>query len=284
MLTVSSLAICLPACFNILDDPMTPLANDTQYISPDCLDGLQRSGLQPLHLAGRTLLPIVQGGMGIGISGNRLAGSVAAVGGVGTLSAVDLRRHHPDLMDQTRELPPGEAAKDGINQANLEALGREIKAARERTGGKGLLAVNVMRAVAEYAACVTKALESGIDAVVVGAGLPLDLPDLAKDHPKAALIPILSDARGVQLLVKKSKRAELSHVVDFLMSRSLHQHCSDNFFPSPHPEVAANLPDGKRLFWIGWDFIYGNDLEQVKKEVGAAFTGEYLRTGGAGCS
>ncbi|HPW85260.1 MAG TPA: nitronate monooxygenase, partial [Rhodoferax sp.] len=185
---------------------MTPLANDTQYISPDCLDGLQRSGLQPLHLAGRTLLPIVQGGMGIGISGNRLAGSVAAVGGVGTLSAVDLRRHHPDLMDQTRELPPGEAAKDGINQANLEALGREIKAARERTGGKGLLAVNVMRAVAEYAACVTKALESGIDAVVVGAGLPLDLPDLAKDHPKAALIPILSDARGVQLLVKKWER------------------------------------------------------------------------------
>lgn len=206
MLTVSSLAICLPACFNILDDPMTPLANDTQYISPDCLDGLQRSGLQPLHLAGRTLLPIVQGGMGIGISGNRLAGSVAAVGGVGTLSAVDLRRHHPDLMDQTRELPPGEAAKDGINQANLEALGREIKAARERTGGKGLLAVNVMRAVAEYAACVTKALESGIDAVVVGAGLPLDLPDLAKDHPKPALIPILSDARGVQLLVKKWER------------------------------------------------------------------------------
>ena len=206
MLTVSSLAICLPACFNILDDLMTPLANDTQYISPDCLDGLQRSGLQPLHLAGRTLLPIVQGGMGIGISGNRLAGSVAAVGGVGTLSAVDLRRHHPDLMDQTRELPPGEAAKDGINQANLEALGREIKAARERTGGKGLLAVNVMRAVAEYAACVTKALESGIDAVVVGAGLPLDLPDLAKDHPKPALIPILSDARGVQLLVKKWER------------------------------------------------------------------------------
>jgi ABC-type Fe3+ transport system substrate-binding protein len=88
----------------------------------------------------------------------------------------------------------------------------------------------------------------------------------------------------VQLLVKKSKRAELSHVVDFLMSRSLHQHCSDNFFPSPHPEVAANLPEGKRLFWIGWDFIYGNDLGQVKKDVGAAFTTEYQRTGGGTCS
>ncbi|WP_294769249.1 nitronate monooxygenase family protein [uncultured Rhodoferax sp.] len=169
-------------------------------------DWLQRSGLGALRLAGRNLLPIVQGGMGIGISGNRLAGSVAALGGVGTLSSVDLRRHHPDLMEQTRDLAPGEAAKAGINAANLVAIDREIHAARERTGGRGLLAINVMRAVSEYAANVTRALEAGIDAVVVGAGLPLDLPDLAKDHPKAALIPILSDARGVQLLVKKWER------------------------------------------------------------------------------
>lgn len=69
--------------------------------------------------------------------------------------------------------------------------------------GRGLLAINVMRAVAEYAASVKKALEAGIDAVVVGAGLPLDLPDLASDHPDALLVPILSDARGVQLIVKK---------------------------------------------------------------------------------
>ncbi|MBM9616815.1 ABC transporter substrate-binding protein [Desulfobulbus rhabdoformis] len=84
----------------------------------------------------------------------------------------------------------------------------------------------------------------------------------------------------VQLLVKKEKREALSTVVDFLMSRSLHQHCSDNFFPSPHPEVVPNLPEGKKLFWIGWDFIYTNDLEQVKSEIGATFTKEYLRTGG----
>ena len=63
-----------------------------------------------------------------------------------------------------------------------------------------------MRAVSSYAASVKRALEDGIDAVVVGAGLPLDLPDLAQDHPRAALIPILSDARGVQLIVKKWER------------------------------------------------------------------------------
>lgn len=175
-------------------------------IPPSGAQWLQHSGLKPLQVGEHTLLPIVQGGMGIGISGHRLAGSVAALGGMGTLSGVDLRRHHPDLMDITRELEPGEAAKVGINQANLEAIDREIAAARKRSEGRGLLAINVMRAISDYAASVTRALEAGIDAVVVGAGLPLDLPDLAQDHPKAALIPILSDARGVQLLVKKWER------------------------------------------------------------------------------
>lgn len=167
---------------------------------------LARSGLRPLMLAGRSLLPIVQGGMGIGVSAHRLAGSVAALGGMGTLSSVDLRRHHPDLMAATGHLAAGDAAKTAINAANLEALRREIRAARELAQGFGLLAVNVMRAVGEYAASVSTALQEGIDAVVVGAGLPLDLPDLAQDHPKTALIPILSDARGVQLIVKKWER------------------------------------------------------------------------------
>ena len=72
----------------------------------------------------------------------------------------------------------------------------------------GLLAVNVMRALSDYAEAVTRSLECGIDAVVVGAGLPLDLPDLAKDFPQALLVPILSDARGVALVVKKWERKQ----------------------------------------------------------------------------
>ena len=164
------------------------------------------AALKALRLAGRELLPIVQGGMGVGVSAHRLAGSVAAENAVGTISSVDLRRHHPDLMERTGHLRVGEDAKKAINEANLEALGREIRAARTLSQGRGLLAVNVMRAVSEYAASVVTALQNGIDAVVVGAGLPLDLPDLAKDHPKAALIPILSDARGVSLVIKKWER------------------------------------------------------------------------------
>ena len=190
----------------------TPMTDPTAAATnaSDLMALLGAAGLTPLRLGGRTLLPIVQGGMGVGVSAHRLAGSVAALGAMGTISSVDLRRHHPDLMEQTRDLPAGaaatQAAKQAINAANLEALAREIHAARELAGGHGLLAINVMRAVSEYGPSVTRALECGIDAVVVGAGLPLDLPDLAQDHPKALLVPILSDARGVQLLLRKWER------------------------------------------------------------------------------
>ena len=167
---------------------------------------LSSGGLAPLRLGGRTLLPLVQGGMGVGISAHRLAGTVASLGGVGTISSVDLRRLHPDLMELTRQAGRGDACKEAVNRANLEALAREIAAARALAKGRGLLAINVMRAVGEYTPSVRKALECGIDAVVVGAGLPLDLPELAQDHPEALLVPILSDARGVALVVKKWER------------------------------------------------------------------------------
>jgi nitronate monooxygenase len=175
-------------------------------IPPDMQRLLAQCGLAPLRLAGRALLPIVQGGMGIGVSAHRLAGTVASLGGVGTISSVDLRRHHPDLMAKTTGLGFGPAAKAAIDAANLEALGREVRKARELANGYGLLAMNVMRAVSEYVAYVKRSLEAGIDAIVVGAGLPLDLPDLTSDHPKTAIIPILSDSRGVQLILRKWER------------------------------------------------------------------------------
>ena len=180
-------------------DPALP------HVDPQCAAWLRATGLGSFALGGRQLLPIVQGGIGIGASANRLAGSVAALGGMGTISLV-LRRHHPDLLERTRGLSPGIGARDVLNTTKLEALAREIAAARAGAGGRGLLAINVMRAFTAYAASVTLALQCGIDAVVVGAGLALDLPDLAPDHPAAVLIPIISDARRVQLLVCKWER------------------------------------------------------------------------------
>ena len=75
-------------------------------------------------------------------------------------------------------------ARARVDAANLEALDREIARARKLSGGRGLIAVNIMRAVSEYEHYVRQALACGIDAVVVGAGLPLDLPELARDYPE----------------------------------------------------------------------------------------------------
>lgn len=167
------------------------------------LNMTESAGLRPLRICGKTLLPIVQGGMGVGVSASGLASAVARLGGMGTISSVDLRRRHTDLMAQTAHLDKEPDARERINAANLHALDREIRTARQAARGQGWIAVNVMKALSAYAAYVQQALQSGADALVVGAGLPLDLPELAREHPHVALIPILSDARGVQLLVRK---------------------------------------------------------------------------------
>ena len=155
-----------------------------------------------LTIRDKDALPLVQGGMGVGVSAHRLAGAVAREGCVGTISSVDLRRHHPDLMRETGRSRDRQA----IERANLTALEREIRAAREIAGGHGVIAVNVMRAVSQYADYVRQSCASGADAIVVGAGLPFDLPELTADYPDVALIPILSEARAIGLVLKKWQR------------------------------------------------------------------------------
>lgn len=156
------------------------------------------TSLPSLTIRGRTLLPIVQGGMGVGISASRLAGTVASEGAMGTIASIDLRHHHPDLLEQCKLDP----SKETMESANQVALKREITRAKEISEGRGMVAVNVMRAVSSYEASVRTACESGADAIVMGAGLPLDLPDLTQGVD-IALIPILSDSRGIALVLKK---------------------------------------------------------------------------------
>ena len=160
----------------------------------------------PLALRGHTLLPIVQGGMGVGVSAHGLAGSVARAGAMGTIASIDLRHHHADLMEQAKHCRD----KDELNRLNLIALDREIRAALAIAAGKGLVAVNVMKAVDAHPAYVRQACASGAQAIVMGAGLPLDLPELTAGYPGVALIPILSDARGVAILLRKWARLKKS--------------------------------------------------------------------------
>lgn len=157
-----------------------------------------RTSFPPLTIRGRTLLPVVQGGMGVGISAHRLAGSVAREGAVGTIASIDLRHHHADLLARCRAQPD----RATLEAANLEALAREIRLAKTYSEGRGMIAVNVMKAVSAHADYVRVACDEGADAIVMGAGLPLDLPDLTQGHD-IALIPILSDSRGIALVLKK---------------------------------------------------------------------------------
>ena len=157
------------------------------------------SPLAMWRIRGRALLPIVQGGMGVGISAHKLAGTVAHLGALGTISSVDLRHHHPDLLEQAK----GCTDRVELDRINLIALDREIRMALKIAAGKGAVAVNVMKAVSEYPAYVRQSCESGAHAIVMGAGLPFDLPDLVKDFPDVALLPILSDVRGVSIVLKK---------------------------------------------------------------------------------
>jgi nitronate monooxygenase len=154
-----------------------------------------------LDLRQHRLLPIIQGGMGVGVSAHRLAGSVAREGAIGTIASVDLRRLHPDLMKKLRKCQDPRAHAD----ANLEALDREIHAARA-LAPDGFIAVNVMHAVNHYDEHVRQACASGANAIIMGAGLPFDLPDLTADYPEVALIPILSEERGVRAVLKKWMR------------------------------------------------------------------------------
>ncbi|MGV8991845.1 MAG: NAD(P)H-dependent flavin oxidoreductase [Thiobacillus sp.] len=159
---------------------------------------------QSFLLRGKTLLPIVQGGMGVGISAYRLAGTVARAGAMGTIASIDLRHHHADLSEQAKHCRD----KDELNRLNLIALDRQIKAALDLAAGNGLVAVNVMKAVTEHPALIRQACASGAQAIVMGAGLPLDLPEMTEDFPDVALIPILSDARGVAIVLKKWARKQ----------------------------------------------------------------------------
>jgi nitronate monooxygenase len=161
------------------------------------------SSLPLLKIRDHEVLPIIQGGMGVGVSAHRLAGAVAKEGAIGTIASVDLRRLHPDIMERLRKCHDTEAH----SAANVEALDREVRAARE-IAPDGFIAVNVMRALSNYADLVVQACKSGANAIIAGAGLPLDLPDLTAKFKNVSLIPILSEERGVRAVLKKWMRKD----------------------------------------------------------------------------
>lgn len=132
--------------------------------------------------------PIVQGGMGIGISLSNLAAAVANEGGIGVISAAGVGMDEPDF------------ATNYID-ANNRALAKFIRKAKDMT--KGIIGVNIMVAARNFEELAKTAMQEGIDVIFAGAGLPLNLPSIKKPEYKTKLIPIISSVRAIKVITKK---------------------------------------------------------------------------------
>ncbi len=147
-------------------------------------------------------IPIIQGGMGIGVSLSGLASAVANEGGIGVISAAGIGMLEPDFNRNVKE-------------ANERALRREIKKAREMT--RGIIGVNIMVALSDYDDLLQVAVDESVDLVFLGAGLPLKIPrallpdGLRKDTVK--VVPIVSSARAAGLIFQYWER-HYNHVPD----------------------------------------------------------------------
>jgi len=145
-------------------------------------------GLHKLSFGGLTAArPIVQGGMGVGVSLSSLAGAVAAQGGVGTISGIHPGYREPDF------------AEDPF-RANLRAIGKELARAKE-IAPEGIVGFNFMTVMRHYEEYVREAIAAGADFIVSGAGLPVTLAKIAADSD-VRILPIVSSARALRLIVK----------------------------------------------------------------------------------
>lgn len=137
-------------------------------------------------------VPVIQGGMGVGISLSGLAGAVASCGGIGVISAAQIGYRSEDFY------------KDSLG-SNLRALKEEIRKARTIAGNQGIIGVNIMVATQKYEEYVKAAVEAGAELIISGAGLPMTLPELTKGY-KTKIVPIVSSLKSAQVIMKYWKR------------------------------------------------------------------------------
>jgi len=147
--------------------------------------------------------PIVQGGMGVGISWDQLAGTVSAEGALGVISSVGTGVYHN--REFTEKVVGDGRPYEAENFYSGKVLRIIFENARKICGDKPL-ACNVLYASSDYNRIVKDACEAGADMIITGAGLPLTMPEAAKDFPDVALIPIVSTAKALKILCRRWKK------------------------------------------------------------------------------
>lgn len=132
-------------------------------------------------------IPVIQGGMGVGISLSGLAGAVAAAGGIGVISTAQIGFRDPGFDEHPIE-------------TNLKAIDREVKKAKE-LAKRGIIGVNIMMATKCYEDYVAAAVKAGVDLIITGAGLPTNLPKLV-EQTKTKIAPIISSLKAAKVICK----------------------------------------------------------------------------------
>lgn len=136
-------------------------------------------------------IPIIQGGMGVGVSLSNLAGNVAKYGAIGVISAA-----HPGYLENDFEI--------NTLQANLRALKKHIKKAKQ-ISNNGIIGVNIMVAMKNYKELVQASIEGGADLIISGAGLPLKLPQYTQNS-EIKILPIVSSSKAAKLILSYWKK------------------------------------------------------------------------------
>ena len=146
-------------------------------------------------------LPIIQGGMGVGVSLSGLASAVANEGGIGVISCAGIGLLYPEF-------------KGTYNEKCVSGLREEIRKSRKKTDG--IIGVNIMVALSNYVEMVKTSIEEGVDVIFSGAGLPLDLPSYLTKDSKTKLAPIVSSSRAAKIICEKWK-ANYSYLPDAIV-------------------------------------------------------------------
>lgn len=169
--------------------------------TPQDVLGLDQAPLPSLKLGSVTLeRPLIQGGMGIGISWEHLAGAVAKCGCAGIISAIGTGYHDLEKVETRQDRPLG-----AENLHDIDSLTRIIHEAIRLSEGKGAVGVNILCAIQGYERMVRASVQAGARIIISGAGLPLSLPEYVGDAD-VALIPIVSSARALGIICKTWQR------------------------------------------------------------------------------
>lgn len=147
--------------------------------------------MKPLRIGNLSIrIPVIQGGMGVGISMSGLASAVANEGGVGVISCAGLGILYKD-------------SSENYLSASIYGLKEEIRKARKKT--IGIIGVNVMVAMTNFADMIRTCIAEKVDLIIAGAGLPLDLPSFLKKDSITRLVPIVSSSRAAKIICEKWK-------------------------------------------------------------------------------